>query len=336
MARRANQLAQRSSASLDVRVVFRDAPRPSVRPDLVYVFDAVPAEVVAALRLRVPLVLEAGDPIGSLLRNAGATRLRAAAHGLFEQAAWRVADALVLRGEGFRDVIAERGLSRRVDVLPEGVDLSMFRPLPPGPGRERLGLRDGDVAVGVVGSIVWSPVERTTYGWELVEALPRVDGRVKAVVVGEGTGLSKLRARAEELGVASRLITPGAVPHREVPELLAALDAASWTQTPDDVGLSRTTLKLPEYLACGTFVLASDVGEAGRAVDLNGERVPYVGGRDERYVNGIAAAIDAVAADPAAARRRGLTGVARARRYDWDRIAAGFVGVVERTLAAAR
>jgi glycosyltransferase involved in cell wall biosynthesis len=335
MARRAEELARRSAPELRVTVVHRGMGLPRRRPHAVVVFDTASQELGPALRHRlrgVPVVVDAGDVVAELLAKLGAARTRVRYRALLERAAWRWADALVLRGEGFREVLAERGVRRSVDVLPDGVDLASFRPLDPGPGRRRLGLAPDDVAVGVVGSIVWSPAESTAYGWELVEALPSLPTRVKAVVVGEGDGLPRLRARADELGVGARLVTPGRVAHEDVPALLGALDAVSWTQTPDAVGRCRTTVKLGEYLACGRFVIASDVGEARRSVRENGVRVPYRGGRDPSYVRAVAEAVRAVAADPAIA-RRGLAGRRLAARYDWDRVAAGFAGVVRRTVA---
>jgi glycosyltransferase involved in cell wall biosynthesis len=116
-----------------------------------------------------------------------------------------------------------------------------------------------------------------------------------------------------------------------VPELLSALDAVTWTQTPDAVGRCRTTLKLPEYLACGRYIIASDVGEARRSVRTNGVRLPYRGGRDPRYAAAVAELVRSLARDPSLA-REGLAGRALARRFDWDRIAAGFVEIVQRTI----
>jgi glycosyltransferase involved in cell wall biosynthesis len=339
MARRARELAARSAPDLRVAVVHRgERPVLPPRPDAVFVFDSSPRELRPALRRRlqgVPVIVETGDLAGDLLAKLGAPRLRVRYRAALERASWRFADALVVRGEGFREILERRGVRRRVDVLPEGVDLDVFRPLDPRPGRRRLGLGEGDLAVGVAGSIVWAPADGITYGWELVEALPHLPANVKAVVVGGGDGLPRLQARAAELGVAGRLVTPGWVPHAEMPELLAALEAVTWTQTPDDVGRCRTTLKLGEYLACGRFVIASDVGEARRAVRANGVRLRYRGGRDPEYVRAVVEAIRALAADPVRA-RQGLAGRTLARRYDWNRIAAGFAGIVRRTVEEHR
>lgn len=338
MARRAQRIAEHAPPGLRVEVVHRpDGPGAERallrrlwrgrRPDVVVAYDCDPRELRQALVLRargVPVAVETGDVAADVLRVLGASRARVARRRATEAAAWRLADALLVRGEGFREILAERGVRRPVSVVPEGVDLAHFAPRAPAAGRRLLGLVEGDVAVGVVGSIVWSPVQRTSYGWELVEALPRLAGHVKAVVVGDGDGVARLRARAAQLGVGARLLTPGALAHEQIPDVLAALDAVTWTQTPDPLGRCRTTLKLPEYLASGRFIVASDVGAARTHVVDNGARVAYAGGRDERYVEGVAAALADVARDPAAARARGLRGVARAAPFAWPAVAARF------------
>jgi glycosyltransferase involved in cell wall biosynthesis len=117
----------------------------------------------------------------------------------------------------------------------------------------------------VVGSINWSSRARFTYGLDLVEAIARDEaGSAHALIVGDGTGVEVLRRRATELGVAGRVHLVGRVAHELVPEHLNAMDVCVSTQTPDEVGRSRTTAKLPEYLACDRWVLASRVGGAAQ------------------------------------------------------------------------
>lgn len=338
MARRALRIAEHAPAGLDIEVVHRPsgpgAERALVRrlararrPDVVVAYDCDPRELRLALLLRargVPVALEIGDMAADVIRALGGSYARVARRRATEAAAWRLADALLIRGAGFEEVLAERGVRRRTHLVPEGVDVERFAPRSPEAGRRLLGLDEGDVAAGVAGSIVWSPVARTAYGWELVEALPRLPANVKAVLVGGGDGVERLRARARELGVARRLLTPGVIAHDDVPAALAALDAVTWTQTPDAVGRCRTTLKLPEYLAAGRFIVASDVGAARTYVDGNGARIPYAGGRDRRYVDGVAEVLAEVARDPVAARERGRLGVAKAAPFAWPRVAAAF------------
>jgi glycosyltransferase involved in cell wall biosynthesis len=339
---RAREIARHAAPRVDVRVLHKPqsvaayarlwrAVAAGPRPDAICVYDVHPRELLPAAvgRLRgLPVIVETGDVAAELIASAGAGALRVAYRRAAERAAWRWASVLAARAEGFVPLLADLGVERRIEVVPEGVDRELFRPLDPGPGRALLGLRDGEHAVGVVGSIVWNPVTEVAYGWELVDALPDLPPSWKAVIVGSGDGLGRLRARAEELGVAERLITPGRVPHERVPELQAALDAVTWTQTPDLVGIPRLTLKLPEYLACGKYVLASDVGAARDLVEGNGERVPYAGGRDRAYAHAIAKAVAGLP-DRAELDRRGAEGIQRSAQFAWDVVARRFCEVVE-------
>jgi glycosyltransferase involved in cell wall biosynthesis len=160
-----------------------------------------------------------------------------------------------------------------------------------------------------------------------VEALPRLPAEWRAVLVGEGNGLGPLRARAESLGVGDRLITPGRLAHERVPDALAALDAVTWTQEPA-YGLGRTTLKLPEYLACGKYVLASDAPMARELIRDNGRVLPYAGGHDLGYAQAMARTIAGLPRREELD-RLGAAGVERAAPFGWDEVAARFCEAVE-------
>lgn len=341
MARRARRIAEHAAPRVEVSVVHRPQdPRGyarlwrrlllSRRPDAVCIYDVNPREVLPGLLARVrgvPVILEIGDIAGDMLEHWNTPAPRVRYRKVVEHAAWRGASALTVRGPAFIPILRERGVRRPVHVVPEGVDRDAFRPLDPAPGRALLGLRDGERAVGVVGSIVWNPATATAYGWELVEALPRLPGDWRVVLVGEGDGLEPLRAGAESLGAGDRLITPGRLPHERIPDVLAALDAVTWTQEPA-YGLGRTTLKLPEYLACGKYVLAGDAPMAVELIRDNGEVLRYAGGRDLGYARAMA---DAISRLPPREEldRLGAAGIERSAPFGWDEVAARFCEVVE-------
>jgi glycosyltransferase involved in cell wall biosynthesis len=301
-------------------------------PDVVVVYDVNPREVAAGVLLRlrgVPAIVEVGDIAAELLAAGGAGRPHVAYRAAIERSAWRAADMIAVRGEGFVPLLRERGVRTPIEVVPEGVDPRAFGRADPAPWRRRLGMTADELAVGVVGSIVWNPLTQVAYGWELVDALVHLPGRWKAVIVGDGDGLDLLRGRARGAGVSDRLVTPGWVERSEVPGVLAALDAVTWTQTPDAVGSGRTTAKLPEYLAAGKFIVASDVGQARISVRGNGVRLPYGGGRDAEYARAVAATLDEAGSREALA-RSGAAGIALAAPFHWDRVAARFCDAVER------
>lgn len=119
--------------------------------------------------------------------------------------------------------------------------------------RRALGVSDGDILVGVTGSLNWSRRQKYAYGLELVEAAARVErDDIKFLIVGGGTGKSILEKRALELKIDVKFLDR--VPRSQLAGICGALDLAVLAQTPDEVGLLRLTTKLPEYLAVGTPV----------------------------------------------------------------------------------
>src|SRR5262249_31540693 len=137
---------------------------------------------------------------------------------------------------------------------------------------------------GIVGSLAWNKRVGYCYGYELIEAIHRID-RPEAVVliVGEGDG----RVRLEQLAgkrLGRTVIFTGSVGRDVVPDYLAAMDVASLPQSVDGVGSFRYTTKLSEYLAAGLPVVT---GQIPLAYDLDGNwlwRLPGKAPWDDHYI----------------------------------------------------
>lgn len=286
MVRRARAFARRLSG-FDVEILAAPTARRVAaslrRADLAYVIDpgrrGFPAALTARLKGR-PVVVEMGDPQASLYRAQGRGLSSVLAGAAMDRAVAEGATGVVVRGRGLAEV-----LQLRVPwvEIPDGVDSELFRPEAGGGIRARLGIPPSALVAGCIGSIEWSEATGTCYGWDLVEALGLLRDRpVWALIVGGGAGVERLRRRADMLGVAQRLVMPGRVPHEDVPAYICTMDVCVSTQSNDEVGRSRTTAKLPEYLACDRFVLATEVG--GAADVLPPEMLlPYRGSRDDLH-----------------------------------------------------
>lgn len=348
MGQRAAAFAARLARTWEIRTAYRRGGRlASVAPlsawlwrqraDAVWVFDMALAGVLAGMagRLRgTRLIVDTGDAITALARQS---RLRGpvglAATALLERTADRVADALVVRGSAHARMYVERG--RDAVVIPDGVDVEQFASASDA-GRVRASLDAGEaLVVGVLGSVVWNPSLGLTYGWDLVEALAELrDVPVVGVVIGDGSGVPHLAARAAELGVAGRLRLVGRQPYDSLPGWLAACDVCLSTQTNDVVGQVRTTGKLPLYMASGRYVLASRVGEAARVLPPE-MLLEYAGTLDRTYPIRLAAALRSLAA----ARSRlgaghALIDVAR-REFSYDALAVRVDTVLRRVVGRA-
>jgi glycosyltransferase involved in cell wall biosynthesis len=196
-------------------------------------------------------------------------------------------------------VVRGRELAQLLDVrvpwveIPDGVDLDRFTPPPDDAAQRALGFAPGMLVAGVIGAVGTARRRGLGYGWDLVEALAATDPGVGGLVVGGGAGLDQLQRRASELGVADRVVFTGRVDHGRIPQLIGAMDVCISTQTNDAVGRARTTAKLPEYLACDRFVLATDVGGASDVLPAE-MRIPYAGSWDPAYPERLAARLDAL------------------------------------------
>jgi glycosyltransferase involved in cell wall biosynthesis len=249
---------------------------------------------VAALAARTGgrlTIVEVGDPQAALYRAQGRSAAAAAIGGAVDAAVARGASGIVYRGRELADTLKPHAPWL---VLPDGVDVERFRPAPADEHRRRLGIPHNALVAGVVGTIAWSPVRRSAYGLDVIEALSRIpDAPVHALIVGGGDGLEHLRRRARELGVSDRVTLTGARPHDEIAGLLNAMDVCVSTQTNDAIGRGRTTAKLPEYLACDRYVLATSVGTAAEVLPQE-MLLPFAAAVDDGHSQRLAEALTAL------------------------------------------
>jgi glycosyltransferase involved in cell wall biosynthesis len=256
-----------------------------LRPSLCYVFDMGFSGVLAGVFYRglsgCPLVVDTGDAIHELaltLGNRG--RLGLFLTRMLEWTGVSMSDLLIVRGHPHQELFEKQG--RHAEVIPDGVDTNQFYPRDASDLRRRWGV-EGSKVIGLLGSLTWNPRLNMSYGWELIELIDQLrDWPVKGLIIGDGSGLEKLKAQCAARGIADRMVFCGRIPYDQLPEYLNMMDIALSTQTNDIVGQVRTTGKLPLYLATGCYVLASEVGEAARVLPAK-MLVPYEGTLDGQY-----------------------------------------------------
>jgi D-inositol-3-phosphate glycosyltransferase len=143
-----------------------------------------------------------------------------------------------------------------IEVVPCGVDLSLFKPLDMGEARKKLGL-NGEKVIIYVGRI------EAIKGIELLlksAAIMELRDPLKVLVVGgdttgETTEVRSLKELAGELGIESSLEFVGIVDHTLLPLYYNAADVCVVPSHYESFGLVAL-----EALACGTPVVASRVG----------------------------------------------------------------------------
>jgi hypothetical protein len=284
--------------ALLLRLLFR-------RPDLVVMEGtgiAGGAAVILGKVLRgVPYVVSSGDAVGPYVRLAH--RWLAPLAALYERLLCRLCAGYI----GWTPYLVGRALTFGAPRAMTAPGWSAApRPQDRKARREELGIPAEATVFGLVGSLEWTEGIEYCYGKELVEAVLRTERPdLRVLVIGDGSGLERLRSLAgEELG--RRVLLPGRVPRESVMSYLAAIDVASLPQSVDGVGSFRYTTKVSEYLGAGLPVLSSQIP---LAYDLDEGwiwRIPGEAPWDPRYVAELARLMESLDVDELASKRRAL------------------------------
>jgi PEP-CTERM/exosortase A-associated glycosyltransferase len=172
----------------------------------------------------------------------------------------RRVDAVVCICDGLGREMSARGLpTRKLHVVPNGVDVARFVPRPPDRETQaRLGLR-GRLVVGYIGT--FTGFEGVT---DLVEALARLMKRgrddLAALIVGAGATYAACRDIAQRHGLAERILHPGHVAAEEVEQLYSVIDILAYPRHNHRMTELVTPLKPLEAMAMEKAVIGSAVG----------------------------------------------------------------------------
>lgn len=162
---------------------------------------------------------------------------------------WAATDAagLVTVCAALKRELANLGVEpERIQVLRNGVDLSVFRPVNRESVRSRLGLHGPTILS--VGHLI------PPKGHDLVIRALTDLVDVSLLVVGEGSERLSLESLAKKLGVDDRVRFAGSIEHERMHEIYGAADALVLAS--DREGWANVLL---ESMACGTPVVASNV-----------------------------------------------------------------------------
>ena len=257
--------------------------------DAQFFFPDGPAAMRLARAFDVPFSIKAR---GSDIAYWGQQRwTRAAVH----QAAHAAGGLLAVSAALGRQMV-ELGLPT-ASVHYTGVDLDHFG---------RVDRAAAKIALGINGPLVVSIGNLVALKGHaiVVDAVASLPG-VSLWIAGDGPERSRLAAGIAASGAADRIRLMGAVPHDQVPNLLAAADVVALASERE--GLANVWV---EALAAGTPVVAPDIGSAREVLDR-----PDAGRIVARTGAAFATAIqDLIGTPPNPAATR-----AAAARFSWDR-----------------
>ncbi len=172
-----------------------------------------------------------------------------------EIATLHLSDAVICPSNVTRDYIASLGLSRkRVTVIPNGVSPSDFPPSP-------LPARQGRVPVLLyIGTLAdWQGLE------VMIKALPKIleQQTVQLRIIGRGRSRQRklLLKQIRKLDVEGSVIVQPAVPHHEVPNLIAESDICIAPLGLNDRNVTQGAcpIKVLEYMASSRPLVASNM-----------------------------------------------------------------------------
>lgn len=301
-------------------------PLPPGSVDLIYERYSLwsTAGVELAQRLGVPLMLEVNAPL-----VVEAARYRDLSHpGLarrIERRLFREARAVLPVSTPLADYIAaRRGTRAGIDVTPNAVDTSLFRPAPPDdePARAR--------EIVFVGSL-----KRWHGCSDLLSAMALVKARVptaRLTIVGDGPERAALEAQAIQLELGASVRFSGAITHEEIPGWLmqAGTAVAPYPLIPD---FYFSPLKLGEYLASGLPTVTTVLADYARWIH-HGESALLTPPGD---TSALAAALIRLCEDPALRQRLGRAGRRVAERHlSLAAATARLIGRMERCVAEHR
>jgi glycosyltransferase involved in cell wall biosynthesis len=288
--------------------------------------------VLAGLPLRfagVPILLDLHEAMPEFFRSRFPRASNPLVHGILriqERVSIRLASAVVTVNEAMRERLLRLGVATdKVSVVPNSPALERFDP---GLYEPRAFAADGTVRLVYAGAL--TPV----YELEVaLDALARIrDGRgdldVRLDVYGRGDAAERLVEHATRLRLGDLVAFHGRIPIEDVPAAVARADIGLAPTRRDrftDVSLST---KVFEYAAMGKPVVASRLPMVERTFPA-GSVATYEPGDPES----LAAAVLALADDPAAR----LDAVARTgdivRAASWERESERYLDLVERLAA---
>lgn len=298
------------------------------RPDVVHAhfWMSGHAALMAARELGVPVV-HTFHALGVVKRRyQGEMDTSPAERIAIEREILRRADHVVATcSDEVFELVRMGGARGRLTVVPCGVDLDLFTP----DGR-RARRRPGLRRIVCVGRLV----ARKGVGNAIsaLAALPDAElvvaGGPPRAQLHRDPEARRLRALAEQLGVADRVDLRGRMGRADVAALLRSADAAVCVPWYEPFGIVPL-----EAMACGTPVVASAVGGMIDSV-VDGVTGIHVPPRDPER---LAEALAPLLADRKRRAAFGGAGVDRARRrYGWPRIAAATLDVYARVAARPR
>jgi len=243
-----------------------------------------------------------------------------------EMVALMLADAIVCPSAVTRAYIASLDVHRdKIVVIPNGVDTGLFTPQPLHPPTDAPTL----LYIGTLAD--WQGLSL------LLDALPAIRSRhpARLRIVGRGRGRQQkeLLKKAQKLDLQDCVSVEPAVPHHEVPALIAQADICIAPLTYNDRNVTQgcCPIKIVEYMACARPVVAANLPVVRELVREGVDALLFAPDDPTDLAQCVLTLLD----DPSLAERLANSAARRAReRFSWRAAQKKLLRVYNRLLSA--
>ncbi|AFM23660.1 glycosyltransferase [Desulfomonile tiedjei] len=178
---------------------------------------------------------------------------------MLENIALRTADCCCVICDALAEEVASRGVAPdKINVVPNGVDLTKFTPGPPDEMLKKKWGLAGKIIMGYIGSF---------FRYEGLDVLMKAtillaDGypNLRLLLVGDGEETSLLKEMAANAGISDRVVFTGRVKHNEVSRFYKLFDFLVLPRKETRETRLVTPLKPMEIMAMEKPLIASNIG----------------------------------------------------------------------------
>lgn len=241
---------------------------------------------------------------------------------------YRAATHIIAVSQGARLNVLDKApkVESKVAVVPNGVNMELFRPLSKSDSRKALGLpdQDNEQYICFIGNFY-----RKRGVQYLVEAMPAIlqhHPKARLLLVGDGEMRQELEDIASELKIQYAVIFTGFQPYDRLPLYIGASDVcvAPYTSSYSGIENSIAPLKLYAYMAGARPIVMTDVSV--EMDDQDKQKTTLIVPPDNAIE--IANAVNALLNDQSLAEKMGQFGRRIIKKYSWQQTACTILDII--------
>jgi len=228
------------------------------------------------------------------------------------RAVWRQASPLIVQSQEEAALVHTVVMNQPLEIIPNGVDISRFKPGPPIPD-------DGPLKILCVARLIERKGQHHLI--QVVKRLLEEGVEVDLSLAGTGDSLGMCQKLVEDLGITNRVHFLGVVPRNEMPGVYAA--AHVFTLPSFNEGMSMAAL---EAMGAGLPLILTHTGGTSELVEegLNG----FIHNWED--MEALMGHLRRLAQDRPLARRMGDASRQRAEQFSWEGISERYLGLFAR------